>query len=212
MSAAESSIQPKTSAKARASFLLGFFSILLIPGIAAVALGHIGRREIRKSGGRLRGSGLALAGMTLGYLGTAFAAVVLVFGFLMLETDRRAGSQAAAVGSLRAINLALATYSSTYRQGFPRNLAALGSTASGGQKSAQAAGLVDDRLASGLKSNYRFIYTPAHFGENGFADAYSIHADPDGPVLSANHYYTDQTGVIRGEVKRPADASSRPLE
>jgi Domain of unknown function (DUF4190) len=212
MSAGNTAINSKTSAKARTSLVLGFLSFLIVPGLAAIALGHMGRREIRKSGGRLKGSGLALAGLILGYVGTTAAAIFFTFGFLMLEGDMRAASQAAAVGSLRTLNAALESYSSTYQQGFPRDLAALGPPASGIQKSSQAAGLIDDRLASGLKFRYKFTYVPSHFDEQGFADGYNIHADPVNAGFNAHHYFTDQSGVLRWEAKRPADESSSPLE
>jgi hypothetical protein len=57
-------------------FVCGFFT-----GIPAIILGISGRREIRRSEGRLSGDGLALGGIITGILGTLWtliAAGVLV--------------------------------------------------------------------------------------------------------------------------------------
>src|SRR6185312_9286787 len=60
---------PQTSGKAIGSLICGFFSFIVPAAIVAVILGHTSRSEIRQSGGRLRGEGLALAGLIFGYLG-----------------------------------------------------------------------------------------------------------------------------------------------
>src|SRR4051812_38581665 len=57
-----------TSGLAIASLVCG---ILWIGALPAVICGHIARSQIKKSGGRLQGSGIALAGLILGYLGMA---------------------------------------------------------------------------------------------------------------------------------------------
>jgi hypothetical protein len=44
----------------------------------AVVFGHLARSQIRKSAGRQKGAGLALAGLILGYLGVAFLLFVLL--------------------------------------------------------------------------------------------------------------------------------------
>lgn len=58
---------------ARASLILGIFTFILgfVTGIPAIICGHIAQSRIRKSGGRLRGSGPAIAGLVLGYLSVA---------------------------------------------------------------------------------------------------------------------------------------------
>ena len=61
----------QTSTMAVFSLVLGILSWILLPFIAslgAVITGHMARRELRASGGRLTGEGLALAGLILGYL------------------------------------------------------------------------------------------------------------------------------------------------
>src|SRR3989442_6511524 len=58
----------ETSGKAIASLVSGIFGLLIFPAaIAAIVLGHISRSEIRKSAGRLKGAGLALGRLIIGY-------------------------------------------------------------------------------------------------------------------------------------------------
>jgi hypothetical protein len=64
---------------------LGF----IIPfGLAAVIFGHLSRNQIAKSGGREKGSGLAFAGLIMGYVELAFFAVILA-GFMGVVQDLR---------------------------------------------------------------------------------------------------------------------------
>jgi len=66
-----------------AALVLGLCCILLfftlVVPILALVFGILGRRDVRRSEGRLRGAGMALAGIVLGVLGLiGFAAVVVV--------------------------------------------------------------------------------------------------------------------------------------
>ncbi len=64
-------VQPRlTSNLAIASLSLGIASWVLIPllgAVAAIITGHMARKEIRASGGRMEGDGLALGGLITGY-------------------------------------------------------------------------------------------------------------------------------------------------
>ena len=64
-------VQVKTSALAVTSLILGCLSFLLFPGIPALVLGLCALSAINKSNGQLIGRGMAIAGTTLGGLGTA---------------------------------------------------------------------------------------------------------------------------------------------
>jgi hypothetical protein len=68
---------PPTNGLAIASLVCGIGQLVaLFPaGIAAIVLGHMARRRIRETGEQ--GDGMAVAGLVLGYIGTA-AAVLLV--------------------------------------------------------------------------------------------------------------------------------------
>ena len=62
---------PTTSTAAIVSLVFGILSWTLLPvisSIVAVIAGHMARNEIRRSGGRLGGDGLAVAGMIMGYV------------------------------------------------------------------------------------------------------------------------------------------------
>jgi hypothetical protein len=59
----------QTNALAIASLIFGLVWAAWLGSIVAVLLGHAALRQIRLSGGRQTGRGLAIAGLALGYLG-----------------------------------------------------------------------------------------------------------------------------------------------
>lgn len=86
--------KPLLSKMALASLILSFFSLIFPLGIAAVALGHVSRNQIAKSGGRLRGTWLAFAGLILGYLQLTLAAALFLAGVgLWLEFNQKMGKE-----------------------------------------------------------------------------------------------------------------------
>ncbi len=75
----------RTSAFAVASLVCGILSIILclgpITGIPAIICGHKGLSETKRGGGYVTGSGMAVAGLVMGYVSlvlTLIAAVILV--------------------------------------------------------------------------------------------------------------------------------------
>ena len=70
-----------TSSLAIAALVCGIiqFCGLFPAGIAAVVLGHLARRKIRRTGER--GRGLATAGLILGYIGVGLLVVTLGLAF-----------------------------------------------------------------------------------------------------------------------------------
>lgn len=67
------------------SGILGWIVLPFIAAIIAIVTGHMARNEIRQSGGRLSGDGMAIIGMILGYsqlalfaLGACFLLFVIV--------------------------------------------------------------------------------------------------------------------------------------
>jgi hypothetical protein len=58
----------ETSGKAILSLVCGLLFFVPLAFIAAIVFGHLGLSEIRKSAGRLKGEGMAIAGLVLGYL------------------------------------------------------------------------------------------------------------------------------------------------
>jgi hypothetical protein len=125
---------------------------------------------------------------------------------------RMAANQASTVGGLRTLNVAAITYASTYNVGFPPSLASLRPPDGQGTPSADTAGLVDPMLASGKKDGYIFTYRPGEKDSLGRINTYTIHADPITPgTTGIEHFFTDQSGVIRREISKPASEQSTPI-
>lgn len=59
----------QTNSLAIASLVLGLVWAVWLGSIAAIVLGHAALRQIRNSGGRQTGKGLAISGLALGYFG-----------------------------------------------------------------------------------------------------------------------------------------------
>src|SRR5437016_4649810 len=88
-------------------------------------------------------------------------AIILIIAAIAIPNllrSKMAANEASAVGSLRTLNTASVTYSTSYG-GYPTSLAALGPIAAGGTATSGLADLVDSVLASGSKSGYTFVYT-----------------------------------------------------
>ncbi len=199
-----------TSWMAAASLILSFFSLLVIPAVLAIVFGHLSRKKIKRSAGKLKGRGLALAGLVLGYLFVVLIIVAIAIPNLLRTTKSASG--ASAVGSLRTINTAEMTYSSMYNTGYSPSLQELGPPDSG-EPSASADGLIDRVLAGGTKAGYAFRYTPGPRGTEGRIDTYSLTAQPiEGCGTGNGHcYFTDNTGVIRLNSTAPATKADRPI-
>jgi hypothetical protein len=69
---------PTTNGLAVASLIAGFFWLGWLGSFLAVVFGHIAVGQINRSGGREQGSGLAIAGLVLGYLGIGTLLLVIL--------------------------------------------------------------------------------------------------------------------------------------
>src|SRR5437764_13645422 len=89
-------------------------------------------------------------------------AIILIIAAIAIPNllrARIAANEASAVGSIRTLNTADVTYSSTYPdKGFTCTLSNLGPPAGSAAATSTAAGLVDSVLASGVKSGYSFAW------------------------------------------------------
>src|ERR1700731_3210180 len=88
-------------------------------------------------------------------------AIILIIAAIAIPNllrSRRAANEASAVGSLRTINTAEVTYSTTYPSvGFAATIGALGGTAPCTSATSAAACLIDDVLSmTAVKSGYSF--------------------------------------------------------
>ncbi len=154
-------------------------------------------------------------------------AIILIIAAIAIPNllrSRIAANQASAVGSLRTLNTAEVTYSTTYNTGYSATLGDLGPAAAGqNTPTASYAGLVDEVLsgigAAGTnnsvlfsnKSGYTFTYSPGTLNNNKI-DTYSFTAAPISPgTTGTNYYYTDQSGVIRQNSTAAAGSSDSPL-
>ena len=67
-----------TNGLAVASLIAGFLWMGWLGSVLAVIFGHIALGQINRSGGREGGSGLAIAGLVLGYMGVATLLLVIL--------------------------------------------------------------------------------------------------------------------------------------
>jgi len=203
----------ETSGLAIGSLVCGLLLFFWPASLAAVIMGHISRSQIKNSGGRTTGAGMALAGLILGYIGISIVPLLIIAAIAIPNFIRAkmAANDASTIGSLRTITVALVTYTTSYGK-FPSRLADLG-PANGAVPSADAADLIDSELASGVKSGYRFIYATGETDFNGKVLGYSLTAEPLTPGTTGRYYfYTDQSGVMRYSSSGPANEHSPPVE
>jgi prepilin-type N-terminal cleavage/methylation domain-containing protein len=141
-------------------------------------------------------------------------AIILIIAAIAIPNllrSRIAANQASAVGSLRTFNTAEITYASTYNTGYSSAMNYLAPPTTGNPTST-AAGLVDSVLASGSKSGYTFSYTPSTNTTTNRTDVYSFNGDPiTAGTTGTNHYFTDQSGVIRQNSVNTAGSSDSPI-
>src|SRR5215813_13167181 len=169
--------EAQTSGKAIASLVCGIVNIFPL-FIVAIILGHISLSEIKKSAGRLKGEGLAIAGLVLGYLGVVaipFILIVAAIAIPNLLRARIAANESAAVGSLRNLITAEATYRSIHENlGFTCSLSGLASEGlinfpTDGQKSGYVFELQNcsSETPGGPVSKFLISATPFKFNQTG---------------------------------------------
>jgi prepilin-type N-terminal cleavage/methylation domain-containing protein len=110
----------------------------------------------------------------------AIIGIIAAIAIPNLIASRKAANESAAIGSMRTIGSAQATYLSTVggNTSYAANLGAL-----------NTAGLIDNVLAGGTKSGYGFTMT-------GSGTTFVSNADPSGGG-GTRHFFTDESGVIR---------------
>jgi type IV pilus assembly protein PilA len=209
-------VAPATSGKAIASLVCGVLAYIIpfFLAILAIVFGHIALSDIKRSAGRLKGQGLAIAGLVLGYLGIAVIPFILIIAAIAIPNllrARMAANEASAVGSLRTYNTAMVTYASNCPNiGYPASVTNLGP----GNGDCSGANLIDFVLAAPTpqKSGYRFVYSPGLADNAGHVVSYTITADPISEnTTGSRHFFADESGVIRVSRGLPATADSPPL-
>lgn len=142
-------------------------------------------------------------------------AIILIIAAIAIPNllrSRIAANEASAVGSMRTINTAEVTYSTSYPDCGFSPLTNLGGT--GG--SYQGAGLIDSVLSSGTKSGYSFGVTVSGGANCGAANAtpntiYETKGVPLTAQTGQRQFFSDQSGVIRYNTSGAATATSAPL-
>ena len=153
-------------------------------------------------------------------------AIILIIAAIAIPNllrSRMAANEASAVGSVRTINTAAITYSSTYGNGFPSDLLEIGGAA-GAAASCKSAGLIDSVLGGvtgvNQKSGYSFqmqagttVVTTVPTGcTAGYSDGYGIVATPINVGTSGQRQFcSDASGVIRFDPTGAAAMYTAPL-
>jgi type IV pilus assembly protein PilA len=138
-------------------------------------------------------------------------AIILIIAAIAIPNllrSRMAANEASAVGSMRTINTACVTYSSTYGIGFP---GALNNLQGPAPATSTQADLIDTVLAGGTKSGYTMSYV-AGGAVGGVIPTYTLNGDPiNVGTTGQRHFFTDQSGVIRFDAAAPATVASTPI-
>ena len=135
-------------------------------------------------------------------------AAIAIPGFLR---SKMAANEASAAESLRAINTACVTFSSTYGIGYPTTLAQL-TSATPGTATSTSADLIDEVLGAGVKSGYAFTLIGGTV-QNNVNPSYSVTADPTVPNSTGiRHFFSDQSNVIRFNLSSQATSADAPLQ
>src|SRR5206468_10164715 len=119
-------------------------------------------------------------------------AIILIIAAIAIPNlikSKMAANEASAVGSLRTVNSAENTYSSTYGTGFT-DLTTLGTS-----------GMIDNVLGSGTKSGYTLTATPVAASGAGTSVnpylQYQAFENQVSCITATRHFCADESGGIR---------------
>jgi prepilin-type processing-associated H-X9-DG protein len=118
---------PKTCGLAGWSLRLGIASIFLsfLTSIAAIICGHLALGRIKRSQGRLSGSGMAIAGLVMGYIFTVCFGLQIAFLLPALGGAKEMAGRSVCASNLRQIGLACQRYAQDNHNLFPDKLSRL---------------------------------------------------------------------------------------
>lgn len=146
--------------------------------------------------------------------------VIAAIAIPNLLRSRMAAGESPVMGTLRGLNTAAVTYISTFANGFPPSLKALGPPLAGSAADCNHADLVPADWLSGQRYGYRFEYVPGPRVEKpgpGCAlagvESYQIRGRPIRyGETGTRSFYTDESAVIRSTVEdRAATADDPPI-
>ncbi len=150
-------------------------------------------------------------------------AIILIIAAIAIPNllrSRTAANQASAVSSMRTIDTASMNYNSTYGNGFPPSLAAIGNNGTTSVTCTNAE-LIDPALSTGIKSGYVFTFSVGQVqvtsssstcsAAYGYSDGYLVTTVPLSLGSTGNiSYCTDETGVIRDNPNGTASPGPSP--
>lgn len=136
----------------------------------------------------------------------AIVLIIAAFAIPNLLRARESASDAATTSALRTITIGQVTYYSLYH-GYAPSLKALGPPKNGAPPSAEAADLIDEQLASGYRSGYRFRYSAIDSDGDGMVDRYLVYAEPLNG--GKKYFFVDEHAVIHRDTDRNDD-NGRP--
>jgi len=130
----------------------------------------------------------------------AIIGIIAAIAIPNLLASRRASNEAAAIGSMRTVNSAEATYLSTIGN----------NTEYGDMAALETAELVDSVLANASaapgKSGYTFVLALANSDSQ-----YTLTVSPVSASTGTRGFFTDESGVIRGDSSGTATVNSDPI-
>jgi hypothetical protein len=207
-------LAPQNSNKALASVICGALFFFTPAAIAAVILGHLALSDIKRSVGRLTGQGLAVAGLVMGYIGIAFAALFFIAVGIGVRNAMRqnvSANELASIQTMKKYNEALKAYAEKCpQQGYPAALASLGP----GSGDCTRANLLDagQTMARPVKLGYQFAYSPGEAGAERVT-VFALVASPVQPGITGKRYFfLDEGGVIRQADSRIVGPRSDPVD
>lgn len=116
----------QTSGMAIASMICGVLGLLLwLPCIPAIILGHLGLSAIKKSAGALKGGGMAVAGLVMGYLMIAAIPLIAILAALAVpafSSVQQKAVQAKTMSDARQLALGVKMYAQEHEGNLPPSL------------------------------------------------------------------------------------------
>jgi len=207
-------LAPETSGKAIFSLVCGSLFIIFPLSPAAVIFGHLSLSDIRRSGGRLTGRGLAITGIVLGYVGVALFLFIIGLGIYGYRAQTKAiqanrklpirhssnrstwANDNSAVSAVRTLNTAEIAYAQAHRDdGYTCSISALSGVWG-----------IDSDLASGKKNGYIFeVKNCQTRGDSRAITKYQLVAYPQQGKNALPAFCSDESDVIHFSRKGTAE-------
>lgn len=185
-------LPPENSGKAIFSLVCTILFFFPPASIVAVVFGHLSLSDIRKGSGRLKGRGMAITGLVLGYLElaawTVFFVMVAITIPKTMRTMQSVNNRASTVSAMRTINTAEIAYAQAHRDtGYTCSLEEL----------SHSWGIAPE-LAKGQSNGYAFQIQDCTSAEaDGPITKYRIVASPITTDKGLPAYCSTESAVIK---------------